>query len=275
MALRFSPSTPTKTAAEVEKLRVAGHLVSKALAEVAAHVKPGVTTQALDDIAAQVLTAAGGRPAFQGYDPGWGGGPFPGVCCISVNDEVVHGIPGGYELVEGDLVTVDTGVELDGFFGDSAYTFAVGRVSDEAKRLMRVTYEALYKGVEQAVHGRRVGDIGHAVQSHCEAEGFGVVRQLVGHSIGRTLHEGLSIPNYGRRGVGAKLKAGMTLCIEPMITAGTHVVDTAADGWTVVTADERPAAHYEHMVAIRDSGAPDLLTTFEPIERVLGGAPFA
>lgn len=275
MALRFTPSTPLKTAAEVEKLRASARLVSNALAEVAAHVKPGVTTQALDNVAAQVLAAAGGRPAFQGYDPGWGGGPFPGVCCISINDEVVHGIPGGRELVEGDLVTVDTGVELDGFFGDSAYTFAVGRVSDETKRLMRVTYEALMKGVEQAVNGRRVGDIGYAVQQHCEAEGFGVVRQLVGHSIGRTLHEGLSIPNYGRRGHGAKLKAGMTLCIEPMITAGTYTVDTDDDGWTVVTTDGSPAAHYEHMVAIREGGAPDVLTTFEPIERVLGGAPFA
>jgi len=275
VALRFTPTTPLKTAAEVEKLRDAALLVSRALAEVAAHVRPGATTQALDDVAAQVLSAAGGRPAFQGYDPGWGGGPFPGVCCISVNAEVVHGIPGGYELQEGDLVTVDTGVELDGFFGDSAYTFAVGTVSDETKRLMRVTYESLDLGVAQAVSGRRVGDIGYAIQTHCEGEGFGVVRQLVGHAIGRKLHEGLSIPNYGRRGAGAKLKGGMTLCIEPMITAGTHQVDTAEDGWTIVTLDGQRAAHYEHMVAVRDGGAPDVLTNFDLIERVLGGVPFA
>ena len=258
---------------ELDRLRRSADLVSRTLAEVAPHVRPGATLAELDAAAEAFIRDHGARPAFKGYDPGWGGGPFPGTCCISVNEVVVHGIPGDYRLEEGDVVTVDVGVELDGYYGDTAYTFAVGEISAAKRHLLRVTFESLLLGADQAIAGQRVGDIGHAVQQHCEREGLGVVRELVGHSIGRKLHEGLSVPNFGRRGTGAKLRAGMTLCIEPMITAGTYEVVTSKDGWTIRTADGAPAAHYEHMVHIRSGGPPEVLTSFGPVEAVVD-APY-
>lgn len=251
-----------KSEREVDRLRESAHLVGRTLAEVARHVRPGVTTRELDEVAEAFIRTHDAVPAFKGYRG------FPSTLCISVNDEVVHGFPGDYVLQEGDLVSVDCGVHLRGYYGDSAYTFAVGEISPEDARLCRVTYEALYKGIEQAVHGKRIGDIGHAVQSHCEGYGYGVVRDLVGHGIGRSLHEDPQVPNFGRRGAGRKLKEGLTLCIEPMINRGTDEVTTDADGWTIRTADRLPSAHYEHMVVVR-RGQAEVLSTFEYIEAVI------
>ena len=258
---------------DIEHLRASADLVSRCLGVVAPHVVAGTTTAELDAVAEAFLRDAGARPAFKGYDPGWGGGSFSGTCCISVNDAVVHGIPGGYRLQNGDIVTVDVGCELDGWFGDTAYTFAVGEIDAETRRLLRVTYESLLLGAAEAIVGRRVGDIGYAVQRACEAEGFGVVRELVGHGIGRTLHESPSVPNYGMRGTGRKLVENSVLCIEPMISGGTHRVSHHEDKWTVLTADGAPAAHYEHMVVVR-RGRSEILTTFEHVERVFA-PPYA
>ncbi len=251
-------------------MRASATLVGKALAEVAGHIAPGVATSALDAVAEAYLTGHGGKPAFKGYRVG--PRTFPATLCISVNEQVVHGIPGDYRLQDGDLVSVDCGVQLKGFFGDSAYTFGVGQVPDDRVALCRATYESLQNGIQAATAGNRVGDISHAVQSHCEAHGYGVVRDLVGHGIGRHLHEDPQIPNYGRRGTGRKLKEGMTLCIEPMINAGTHEVTTDADGWTIVTSDALPSAHYEHMVVVR-RGEAEILSTFAFIEAVVD-APY-
>ncbi|MBT8398996.1 MAG: type I methionyl aminopeptidase, partial [Rhodothermia bacterium] len=193
--------------------------------------------------------------------------------CVSINDEVVHGIPGEYALQEGDIVSIDCGAKLDGFFGDSAFTFAVGSVDPESRKLCRTTYEALNAGIAACVAGNRVGDISHAVQTHCENQGYGVVRDLVGHGIGKDLHEDPQVPNVGRRGSGRKLKNGLVLCIEPMINLGSPDVATGGDGWTVRTADGRPSAHYEHMVVVR-GGEPEVLTTFEYIEAVVQ-APYS
>ncbi len=247
-------------------MRESADLVGRALAEVGRHVRPGVTTAELDAIAEDFLRSYGGVPAFKGYKVGKV--IFPNTLCISVNDVVVHGIPDGYRLQEGDLISVDCGVQLDGYFGDSAYTFAVGETSEENVRLCRVTYEALYKGIEKAVVGNRLGDISNAVQTHCEGYGYGVVRDLVGHGIGRSLHEDPQVPNYGQRGKGKKLKDGLAICIEPMINRGTADVETDDDGWTVRAADGSPSAHYEHMVVCR-RGAAEILTTFEYIEAVV------
>lgn len=255
-----------KNIQEVEALRASAMLVSKTLAEVAGHIRPGVKTSVLDAVAEAYIAGQGGKPAFKGYKVG----PriFPSTLCISVNEEVVHGIPGDYLLQEGDLVSVDCGVRLNGYFGDSAFTFAVGDVAQERLQLCRVTYEALNRGIEAATAGNRVGDISSAVQSHCESHGYGVVRDLVGHGIGRQLHEDPQVPNYGRRGTGRKLKEGMTLCIEPMINAGTFEVMTRPDGWTIVTDDASPSAHYEHMVLVQ-RGQADVLSTFSYIEAVV------
>lgn len=253
---------------DLVRLRKSADLVGRTLAEVAKHIRPGVTTRELDTVADNFIRSNGARPAFKGYDPGWGGGAFAGACCMSVNEIVVHGIPSDRPLENGDLLTVDTGVELNGYFGDSAYTFAIGEITDEQRRLLRVTYESLDLGVAQAVTGRRTGDIGHAIQQHCEAAGYGVVRELVGHGIGRTLHGPPNVPNYGQRGVGRKLKEGMALCIEPMISAGTYEIEHGPDKWAVLTADRAPAAHYEHMVVVR-GGKPDVLTTFAYVEAVI------
>ncbi len=258
---------------DIEKLRASADLVSRCLGAVAPYVTAGTTTEKIDAVAEAFLGDHGARPAFKGHDPGWGGGPFPGTCCISVNDAVVHGVPGAYELRDGDIVTVDVGCVLDGWYGDSAFTFAVGEIDADARHLLTVTYQSLLNGAAEAIAGRRVGDIGHAVQRTCEAEGFGVVRELVGHGIGRTLHEEPSVPNFGMRGTGRKLVEGMAICIEPMIARGTHRVRHHEDRWTVLTADGSLAAHYEQTVVVR-RGQPEILTTFAHIERAIG-LPFA
>lgn len=260
-----------KNAREIEGLRAAGDLVGRTLAEVARHVAVGATTMELDRVAEAFVRAHGAEPAFKGYRVGRN--VFPATLCTSVNDQVVHGIPDDRPLEDGDLVSVDCGVVLDGFYGDSAFTFAVGTLSEENAALCRSTYESLIAAVGAARIGNRIGDIGHTVQQHCEADGFGVVRDLVGHGIGRSLHEEPSVPNFGRKGSGRKMKDGLVICIEPMINAGTDRVVTGTDGWTVRAADGKPSAHYEHMVAIRKGGT-DVLTTFKYIEDVLGQAPY-
>lgn len=256
-----------KSAREISRMRASADLVGRTLAEVARHVRPGVTTAELDAVAEDFVRTHGATPAFKGYRIGRLR-PFPGTLCTSPNDVVVHGFPNGAALQEGDLLSVDCGVRLDGYYGDSAYTFAVGALAPEDAELCCVTYEALHEGVEQAVAGRRIGDISAAVQTYCEERGYGVVRDLVGHGIGQSLHEDPQVPNFGRRGRGKKLKPGMTLCIEPMINRGTHEVTTDADGWTIRTADGLPSAHYEHMVVVQ-KGRPEILSTFEYIEDVI------
>ncbi len=251
-----------KSDEEIEILRENNLLVSQTLAEVARHIRPGVTTRELDRIAEEFILDHGAIPGFKGY------GGFPATLCTSVNDQVVHGIPSEYELKEGDIISVDCGVIRNGFYGDSAYTFAVGEVDPEKEELMRVTRECLEKGVEQAVAGNRVGDIGHAVQQHAESHGFSVVRELVGHGLGKKLHEPPEVPNFGKRGRGPKLREGMVICIEPMINMGVKEVYQDRDGWTIHTADRKPSAHYEYAVAVRKNKA-DILTTFAYIEEVL------
>ncbi len=256
-----------KTEPDIEALRRAAALVGRAHVEVARRLRPGVETRELDRVAEEVLRDHGGRPAFKGYAfPG--ASPFPGSLCISVNDVVVHGMPSETALEEGDVVSVDCGVELDGFYGDYAYTYMVGEVSEKKAALLRDTKQALYEGIRHMIEGRRLGDVGHAVQHYCESRGLGVVRDLVGHGIGRRMHEDPQVANYGRRGNGKKLRSGMTLCVEPMITAGTAEVKVDDDGWTVRTADGEPAAHFEHMVAVR-RGEPEILSSFVPIETAL------
>lgn len=260
-----------KTDADVAGIRAAAKVVERALAAAAAEIRPGVRTIVLDDAAEAVIREAGGRPAFKGYQQGGGTPPFPGSLCISVNDVVVHGIPGEYELKDGDIVTVDCGVELDGYFGDFAYTFEVGEVSAEARALLDATRQSLYEGIAQARAGNRIGDIGYAVQSYCESRGYGVVRDLVGHGVGKRLHEPPNVPNLGRRGVGKKLREGLTICIEPMINGGTGDVTVDADGWTVRTADGAPSAHFEHMVLVERGGA-EILSSYDLIEAALATA---
>lgn len=259
-----------KSAREIKRMRASAELVGQALAEVARHIRVGVTTQELDAVAEDFIRTHDAEPAFKGYRVGRN--VFPNTLCTSVNDVVVHGIPGGYTLQDGDLLSVDCGVKLDGYYGDSAYTFAVGELAPANARLCRVTYEALHEGVGQAVAGHRVGDISNAVQTYCEQRGYGVVRDLVGHGIGRSLHEDPQVPNYGRPGRGRKLKKGLAICIEPMVNAGTGRVTTDTDGWTVRSADGRPSAHYEHMIVVQD-GAAEVLSTFSYIEDVLD-APY-
>ena len=251
-----------KTDQEIEILRENNLLVSRTLAEVGKNIRPGVTTRELNRIAEEFIRANGAEPAFLGYQG------YPASVCISVNEQVVHGIPGDRVINEGDIVSVDVGTFLKGFVGDSAYTFAVGEVSTEARRLLEVTKEALYKGTAQAKVGNRVGDISAAVQDYVESFGYGVVRELEGHGLGRKMHEGPGIPNYGLRGRGPLLKEGMVICIEPMITMGSRAVVFERDGWTVRTRDRKPAAHYEFAVAIRKDG-PDVLTDFGIIENSL------
>ncbi len=261
-----------KSQREIDLMRASADLVGRTLAEVARIIEPGVTTAALDRVAEDFVRSHGAEPAFKGYRVGQLP-PFPGTLCVSVNDVVVHGIPGSYELQDGDLVSVDCGVRLNGYFGDSAYTFAVGDISEEDARLCQVTYDALHEGVARAVHGNRIGDVSFAVQNYCESLGYGVVRDLVGHGIGRKLHEDPQVPNFGRQGTGRKLKQGTTICIEPMINRGTHAITTDADGWTIRTADRAPSAHYEHMIVVR-RGQPEILSTFAYVEEVIE-APYA
>ena len=251
-----------KTQEEIELLRENNLLVSATLAEVAKHIKPGITTLQLDAIAEKFIRSHGAVPGFLGY------GGFPNTLCVSVNEQVVHGIPSDYALREGDIVSVDCGTIMKGFYGDSAYTFAVGRIEPEIQQLLDVTKEALYKGVAQAKAGNRVGDISAAVQEHAEKNGCSVVRELVGHGLGRNMHEDPEVPNYGARGRGPLLKEGMVICIEPMINLGTKYVVFERDGWTVRTRDRKPSAHFEFAVAIGKDGA-DILTDFSIIENAL------
>lgn len=247
-----------KTKEEIELIKVSSLLVGKAIAEVAKNLKPGVSTQSLDTLAESLIRDHGGVPVFKGYNG------FPASLCISLNEEVVHGIPGKREIREGDVVSVDCGVIKDGFIGDSAFTFAVGEIDPEKARLLCTTYECLMIAVRLCREGNRVGDLGAAIQQHAEANGFSVVRELVGHGVGKALHEKPEIPNYGKRGSGMKLKAGMVLAVEPMINAGVKNVKTLQDGWTVVTTDRKVSAHYEHTIAITES-EPEVLSSFEEI----------
>lgn len=256
-----------KTDEEVELLRVANLLVGQTLAELARTIKPGVTTKQLDAIADTFIRDHGAIPTFKGY-PNPNGDSFPASICTSVNHQVVHGIPNDVPLQEGDIVSIDCGTQLNGYCGDSCYTFAVGTISPEVQALLTTTKEALYKGIEQAVVGHRLGDISYAVQSHCEAQGYGVVREFVGHGIGKEMHEDPQVPNYGRRGNGMLLKNGLCIAIEPMITMGTKEVYMQQDHWGIITRDKKPAAHFEHTVCVR-KGQADILSSFEEIEKVL------
>jgi methionyl aminopeptidase len=251
-----------KTDEEIELIKLSGLVLGRAHAEVAKLIKPGVNTARLDQRAEEYIRDHGGVPSFKGYNG------FPGSLCISVSEQVVHGIPGAYELRDGDIVSIDGGVYLNGFHSDSAYTYSVGNISERTQELLRITKESLYIGIEKAQAGGRLGDIGSAIQVYVERQGFSVVRELVGHGVGRNLHEGPEVPNYGKRGQGAKLKAGMVIAIEPMINQGKRNVVQEKDKWTIRTADRSPSAHFEHTVAIR-KGKPEILTTFEFIERVL------
>lgn len=251
-----------KTNEEIELIKESSLLVGKTLAEVAKLIKPGVKTIELDKHAEEFIRDHGAIPGFKGYNG------FPFTLCISVNENVVHGFPSERELKDGDIVSVDCGTLMNGFYGDSAYTFGVGEVKEEVLALMKRTKESLYIGIEMAREGNRVGDIGNAIQKYVEKDGYSVVRDLVGHGLGKNLHEKPEVPNYGRRGTGPKLKEGMVLAIEPMINLGTKKVIQEKDGWTIRTADRKPSAHFEHDVAIR-KGKAEILSTFEYIEKVL------
>src|SRR5687768_5358537 len=243
-----------KTKEEIAIMRECGVIVRKAIQAMAEAIEPGVTTtQDLDEVCAEILAQNGAKASFKGYKG------FPAHACISVNEEVVHGIPGPRLLREGDIVTLDVGAFKNGFHGDAAWTYAVGEVAPEAQRLLNVTKESLLQGVAQAKHGNTVGDIANAVQSYVEKNGFSVVRDLVGHGIGRSLHEDPSIPNFGRKGTGPKLQKGMTICIEPMINEGKYHVHCLEDHWTIVTKDGKRSAHFEHMIVVTES-APEILT---------------
>lgn len=258
-----------KTDDEIELMRRANRLVGLTLAEVAKNIKPGVTTLQLDKVAEEFIRDHGAIPTFKNF-PNPFGDPFPASICTSVNECVVHGIPSdNVVLKEGDIISVDCGTLLDGFCGDSAYTFCVGDVSPEVRELLKVTKESLYLGIEQAVHGKHIGDIGFTVQQYCENHGYGIVRELTGHGIGREMHEDPQIPNYGRRGNGAMLKSSMCVAIEPMVTMGDRQVWMLPDKWSVVTRDGKPAAHFEHTVAVC-KGKAEILSSFEEIEQIEG-----
>lgn len=258
-----------KTDDEIELMRQANQLVGKTLGELGKHIKPGVTTLELDKIAEEFIRDHGATPTFKGF-PNPYGGPFPASICTSVNEVVVHGIPSkDTVLKEGDIISIDCGTLLNGFNGDSCYTFCVGEISQEVKELLKTTKEALYLGIEAAMSGHHIGDIGYAVESHCTAKGYGVVRELTGHGIGREMHEDPSVPNYGKRGNGVMLKAGMCIAIEPMITMGDRAIGLMPDRWSVVTRDGKPAAHFEHTIAIC-KGKAEILSSFEEVERLEG-----
>lgn len=251
-----------KTEDEIALIRESSLLVGKTLAELATRVKPGVTTLELDKIADAFIRDHGAIPGFLGHNG------FPNSICASLNSAVVHGVPTAVPLKEGDIISLDIGVVKDGYWGDSAYTFAVGEVSPDVAKLLRVTLRSLELAIEQSVAGRRIGDIGHAVQNHAEAHGFGVVRELVGHGLGKHLHEPPEVPNYGRRGTGLVLQEGWVINIEPMINMGTRQVREMEDGWTIRTADQKPSAHFEHTLVVRKEKA-EVLSTFKWIEEAL------
>ncbi len=258
-----------KTEDEIELMRQANQLVGRTLGELAKHIKPGTTTLQLDKIADEFIRDNGAIPTFKGF-PNPHGGPFPASICTSVNDVVVHGVPNAQTVLkEGDIISIDCGTLLNGFCGDSCYTFSVGEVSEEVKELLRTTKESLYKGIEQAVAGRHLGDISYAVQSHCEAHGYGIVRELTGHGIGHQMHEDPQVPNYGRRGNGVMLKNSMCIAIEPMVTMGKRDIWLDQDRWTIRTRDGKPAAHFEHTVAVR-KGQAEILSSFEEVQNIEG-----
>ncbi|HBX50529.1 MAG: type I methionyl aminopeptidase [Bacteroidetes bacterium RIFOXYA12_FULL_35_11] len=253
-----------KTDDEIELLRESNQIVSRTLAELAKLIKPGVTTLQLDKVAEEYIRSQGGVPGFLHYNG------YPKSICTSVNSQVVHGIPSDYTLKEGDIISVDCGVYKNGFHGDSAYTFTVGEVVVETLELLKVTKESLLLGIEKARVGNRLGDISWTIQNHAETHGFSVVRDLVGHGVGKNLHEKPEVPNFGKRGSGMILKKGLTIAIEPMINAGKKEVIQGKDGWTITTRDNKPSAHFEHSIAIKDD-KPDILSTFKFIEEVLDG----
>ena len=259
-----------KTEDEIELMRQANQLVGRTLGELAKHIKPGITTLQLDKIADEFIRDNGAIPTFKGF-PNPYGGPFPASICTSVNDVVVHGVPNAETVLkEGDIISIDCGTLLNGFNGDSCYTFCVGEVSDEVKKLLRTTKESLYKGIENAVAGKHLGDISSAVQEHCEAQKYGIVRELTGHGIGREMHEDPRVPNYGSRGNGIMLKAGLCLAIEPMVTMGNRAIwMDANDRWTIRTRDGKPAAHFEHTIAVR-KGQAEILSSFDEVESLEG-----
>jgi len=249
---------PIKSPREIKLMRESGRIVAEVLALVGTRIGPGVRTKDLDTFAEDYIRSKGAVPAFKGYGHDRNN-LFPGTLCVSIDDEVVHGIPDGRVLEEGQIVSIDVGVRKNGYFGDGARTFAVGSVSGEKNRLLKATEESLYKGIEQARSGNHVHDVSHAVQERVEQEGFAVVRDLVGHGVGKSLHEEPAVPNFGTAGTGIVLKEGMVLAIEPMVNAGTHRVQMGEDGWTVRTADGKPSAHFEHTVLIT-SGEAEILT---------------
>jgi methionyl aminopeptidase len=253
-----------KTEEDIDLIRNSSLLVAKTHAEIAGLIKPGITTLALDKIAEEFIRDNGGIPAFKGY------GGFPNTLCMSPNNQVVHGIPNDRALEDGEILSVDCGVVMNGYFGDSAFTYEVGEVDAETKQLLKVTKESLYKGIEMAVSGNRIGDIGYAVQKHAESFGYGVVRELVGHGVGKNLHESPEVPNYGRRGRGAKLQEGLVIAIEPMINMGTRKIMQHNDGWTITTIDNKPSAHFEHTIVVRN-GKAEILSSFEEIEKKING----
>lgn len=257
-----------KTEEEISLMRAANQLVGSTLGELAKHIKPGVTTAQLDKIANEFIRDHGAVPTFLGF-PNPYGPEFPASICTSVNETVVHGVPSeDVVLKDGDIISIDCGTLLDGFNGDSAYTFPVGEIDEETRKLLITTKESLYLGIQAAKAGAHIGDIGAAVQEHCEAQGYGIVRELCGHGIGRKMHEDPQVPNYGKRGNGTKLKAGMCIAIEPMITMGDRKIWLMQDKWSINTRDKKPAAHYEHTIAIC-KGEAEILSSFEEIERIV------
>ncbi|PCH71563.1 MAG: type I methionyl aminopeptidase [Bacteroidales bacterium] len=250
-----------KTREEIELLSMSNLLVAKTLGVISKEIASGVSTLKLDRIAEEYIRDNGGKPGFLDYDG------FPNTLCVSINSQVVHGIPSSYELKEGDIVSCDCGVLLNGFYGDSAYTFTIGSVTPKVQQLLKVTKEALYKGIEQAVEGNHLGDIGFAIQKHAEQNSFSVVREMVGHGIGKNLHEDPQVPNYGKKGRGLKLREGLVVAIEPMFNLGERDIYQDSNGWAIVTADGKPSAHFEHTVVVR-KGKAQILSSFEFIEDI-------
>ena len=253
-----------KTEEEIDLIRESSLLVAKTHAEIAGLIKPGITTLKIDEIAEEFIRDNGGIPAFKGYNN------FPNTLCMSPNNQVVHGIPNGDVLENGEILSVDCGVVMNGYYGDSAFTYEVGEVNSEIKQLLKVTKESLYNGIEMAVVGNRIGDISYAIQKYAESFGYGVVRELVGHGIGKNLHESPEVPNYGRKGRGVLLNEGLVLAIEPMINMGKRGIMQHDDGWTITTIDNNPSAHFEHTIVVR-KGKAEILSSFEEIEKKING----
>jgi len=251
-----------KSEEEIDLVRESSLLVAKTHAEIARHIKPGISSLKLDVIAEEFIRDNGGEPAFKGYNG------FPCTLCASPNEVVVHGIPNNHPIADGSILSIDCGVLMNGFYGDSAYTYKVGEINEEIKMLLKVTKEALYKGIENAVAGKRIGDIGSAIQEHAEKSNYGIVREMIGHGIGKNLHESPEVPNYGRRGSGIKLKKGLVIAIEPMINMGKRDIMQHSDGWTITTIDKKPSAHFEHTIVVRE-GEAEILSSFKEIEKII------